>query len=66
MSANRKQRGGVPFRIVEGGRDLHRQPIVPLPARPSPGAITARALLTALLAGLAVVGALHLFARIWP
>jgi hypothetical protein len=34
-----------------------------LPARPTGAGITIRALLTVLLAGLAVVGALHLYAR---
>ena len=34
-----------------------------LPARPTGAAITIRALLTVLLSGLAVVAALHLYAR---
>ncbi len=29
MSAGRKTRGGVSFIVLEGGRDLHRQPLVP-------------------------------------
>lgn len=73
MSAGRKPRGGVSFHVVEGGRDLHRVPVLPysprailppaLAPRPARG-IALAVLLSLLLWALIALGAVHIVASI--
>jgi hypothetical protein len=66
VSAGRKPRGGVSFTVVEGGRDLHRQPVVPRDERPPCIGcyVVASAVAACVVAGALWIGAMTRWVRL--
>lgn len=65
MSAGRKPRGGVSFTVVEGGRGLHRQPLV-LREQPRRGGLGCLAVALVLTWAACILAAIYITGRFLP